>query len=61
MDDAVMRQHIGLYVNEFSTDLGLIGKKAVRKMFEYAKDAGIVKKIPGEIFISDWLEEQSIK
>ncbi len=61
MDEAVIRQHIGLYVNEFSTDLGAIGRSAVSKMFEYAKDAGIIEKIPGKIFFSDWSEEQSIK
>jgi len=57
MDEDVMRQHIGLYVNEFSTDLGAVGRSAVSKMFEYAKDASIIKKIPDEIFFSDWFEE----
>jgi 1,4-dihydroxy-6-naphthoate synthase len=29
MDEAVMQQHINLYVNEFSLDLGEVGRKAV--------------------------------
>lgn len=34
MDEAVMRQHIDLYVNDFSIGLGKEGKKAVIKMLE---------------------------
>lgn len=34
MDIGVMRQHIRLYVNEFSLDLGAAGKKAVRQFIE---------------------------
>ncbi len=32
MDESVMRQHIDLYVNNYSTDLGEDGKKAIRKL-----------------------------
>jgi 1,4-dihydroxy-6-naphthoate synthase len=34
MDTSVMRQHIGLYVNEFTLELGERGKEAVRKFVE---------------------------
>lgn len=34
MSEAVMRQHINLYVNNYSTDLGEDGKKAVMKLLE---------------------------
>lgn len=34
MDEAVMRQHIDLYVNEFSLDLGDAGRRAVRTLLE---------------------------
>lgn len=34
MDEAVMRQHIDLYVNEFSVDLGHVGREAVRTLLE---------------------------
>jgi len=37
MDEEVMTKHIGLYVNDFTIDLGEEGKKAVRKLFDAAK------------------------
>ena len=36
MEEDVMRKHIELYVNDYTTDLGEEGEKAVRKMFEVA-------------------------
>lgn len=32
MEESVMRKHIGLYVNDFSLDLGETGKTAIRRM-----------------------------
>lgn len=37
LSDDVIAQHIGLYVNEFSIDLGTEGIKACRKLFETAQ------------------------
>jgi 1,4-dihydroxy-6-naphthoate synthase len=34
MDEAVMRQHIDLYVNEFSVALGDVGRRAVRTLLD---------------------------
>ncbi len=34
MNESVMRQHIDLYVNNYSVDLGEDGKKAVKKLLE---------------------------
>jgi 1,4-dihydroxy-6-naphthoate synthase len=34
MDEQVMRSHINLYVNEYSKDLGISGKNAVKKLFK---------------------------
>lgn len=34
MSEDVMRKHIDLYVNDFSTDLGATGKKAIDKLYE---------------------------
>ncbi len=34
MDEEVMQKHINLYVNEFSLDLGIAGRKAVWKLME---------------------------
>jgi 1,4-dihydroxy-6-naphthoate synthase len=36
MDDAVMREHVALYVNEFSADLGAEGVRAVEAFLERA-------------------------
>lgn len=41
MAPEVIRQHIGLYVNEFSISLGSEGRKAVRKLFSEAVKKGI--------------------
>lgn len=42
MDDAVAKQHIDLYVNRFSVDLGEEGEGAVRQLFARAAQAGIL-------------------
>jgi len=42
MDDDVMRAHIGLYVNEYSDDLGPSGIAAVEDLFARAARAGLV-------------------
>jgi 1,4-dihydroxy-6-naphthoate synthase len=51
MDESVMRQHIELYVNDYSTDLGEEGRKAVITLFEQAKKSGLVKnELPASLF-----------
>jgi 1,4-dihydroxy-6-naphthoate synthase len=42
MDDDVMRAHIGLYVNEYSDDVGETGREAVNDFFARAARAGLV-------------------
>ncbi|MBV8531791.1 MAG: 1,4-dihydroxy-6-naphthoate synthase [Candidatus Eremiobacteraeota bacterium] len=44
MSDDVMRAHIELYVNDFSNDLGEVGREAVRALFARAHDAGILRR-----------------
>jgi 1,4-dihydroxy-6-naphthoate synthase len=44
MEEEVMRQHINLYVNKFSEDLGEEGSKAIYKMFEKAVAIGVLEK-----------------
>jgi len=41
MDSDVINQHIGLYVNEFSEDLGTEGIKAVETLFRIADEKGV--------------------
>lgn len=51
MDESVMRKHIDLYVNEYSIDLGPVGEKAIRTLFQKADEAGLVADLdPGQIF-----------
>jgi 1,4-dihydroxy-6-naphthoate synthase len=41
MDEAVMKSHIDLYVNDFSRDLGSEGVAAVERLFAEAEKRGI--------------------
>ena len=52
MEENVMRQHIDLYVNEYSTDLGETGRKAIHTLFDKAKKAGLLNatRLPDNIF-----------
>lgn len=43
IDDQVIRDHIGLYVNDFSLDLGLEGTNAVNAFLKKGQTAGIFK------------------
>lgn len=42
MDENVRKKHIQLYVNEFSIDLGVAGKEAIEKMFQFTGDSVFV-------------------
>jgi 1,4-dihydroxy-6-naphthoate synthase len=50
MDPAVANQHIGLYVNEFTADLGADGYAAVRGLLTRAAAEGLVPPLgPGAL------------
>ncbi len=51
MDIAVVQQHIGLYVNDFSIDLGEKGKAAIRHLFDTAIKTGLIERTSREIFV----------
>ena len=42
MDEAVQRQHIDLYVNRFTADVGDEGERAIHELFARARAAGII-------------------
>ena len=42
MEDAVIEQHINLYVNNYSLDIGEEGTRAVEEMFGRAEERGII-------------------
>jgi len=50
MEEDVIQQHIELYVNEFSKDIGEKGTTAVTTFFEYAARAGLMKKTSYPLF-----------
>jgi len=51
MDESVRKQHIALYVNNYSVDLGDKGMYAVEKMYEIAKSHGLIPDLPNQLFI----------
>ncbi len=51
MDEAVMQKHIDLYVNQYSIDLGVLGKKAVDLLMKKAKEMGVIKDVNNELFV----------
>jgi 5,8-dihydroxy-2-naphthoate synthase len=53
INDDVIAQHIDLYVNEFTENLGENGEKAIRVFFERIEKAGIVPKSDEPLFISE--------
>jgi 1,4-dihydroxy-6-naphthoate synthase len=51
MDEKVMQQHIDLYVNQYSLDLGETGRKAVKHLFQMAVEKGLISQIDEDIFV----------
>jgi 1,4-dihydroxy-6-naphthoate synthase len=51
MDTAVMKQHIDLYVNDYSVDLGAKGIAAVQYLFDTAAARGIIEPTQASIFV----------
>ena len=42
MDEAVLKEHIRTFVNDYSLDIGDEGRRAVAKLRELARGAGII-------------------
>jgi len=53
MSEDVMYQHIDLYVNEFSIDLGAEGRRAVELLFGRARAAGVIPAVEHPLFLDD--------
>ena len=51
MNDVVIQQHIDLYVNEFSADLGTEGKNAVTHLYEKASEQEDFPTLTDPIFV----------
>jgi 5,8-dihydroxy-2-naphthoate synthase len=52
MDEDIMYKHIELYVNDFTKDLGELGKKSIKVLLDKAVELGFVASIPDDIFVS---------
>jgi len=52
MDEAVMYKHIELYVNKYSVDLGVEGKKAIDTLFEIAKKNKVIPTSSVNLYVS---------
>jgi len=51
MESLVMNNHIRMFVNDFSLDLGPTGRKALSELFRLAHEKGITPAVPEEIFL----------
>ncbi|MES2566370.1 MAG: 1,4-dihydroxy-6-naphthoate synthase [Bacteroidota bacterium] len=52
MSEEVMKKHIALYVNEFSVNLGFVGKNAIQLLFDKAIENGLIDGVATHIFVS---------
>ena len=52
MDEAVMYKHIELYVNEYSINLGVEGRKAIDKLFSIAESKNIIPHRNKNIYVT---------
>jgi 1,4-dihydroxy-6-naphthoate synthase len=52
MSEEVMKKHIALYVNDFSVDLGTIGKNAIQLLFDKAIETKLIEGVAPHIFVS---------
>ena len=50
MEPDVVAQHIALYVNEFTENLGDAGYAAIRTLLDRAAAAGLVPAVPADRF-----------
>lgn len=53
MSEEVMYKHIGLYVNKYSVDLGIEGKKAIKLLFDTARNNNFIPEIADNLFLSE--------
>ncbi|MCF6245834.1 MAG: 1,4-dihydroxy-6-naphthoate synthase [Desulfobacula sp.] len=50
MEESVIQQHIGLYVNDFSRDLGDKGEAAITLFFKKAQESGLMQPFNAPLF-----------
>lgn len=52
LDESVRKQHIDLYVNQYSIDLGDLGKRAIWVLFEKGQSAGLIATYAEQLFLT---------
>jgi 1,4-dihydroxy-6-naphthoate synthase len=52
MSSTVMNNHIKLYVNEYTLNLGDKGRKAINELFSIALEKGVIPRLPERIYLS---------
>ena len=52
LDESARKQHIDLYVNKYSIDLGDLGKRAIRVLFEKGQSAGLIANYVEQLFLT---------
>ncbi|MBC6993921.1 1,4-dihydroxy-6-naphthoate synthase [Neolewinella lacunae] len=52
MDPGVRRQHISLYVNDYSEDLGVAGRAAVTAFLAQGKERGVIPAGRADVFVT---------
>jgi 1,4-dihydroxy-6-naphthoate synthase len=53
MDKSVMNNHIKLFVNEYTSNLGADGRKAIETLFSIARERGVIPELPEKIFLTE--------
>lgn len=57
MDEEVMYKHIELYVNQYSVDLGITGRKAIDAFFAEARKNKIIPQVNLPLYVADGATE----
>lgn len=54
MEEAVMYKHIELYVNEYSLELGVEGRKAIDILFDMAQQKGLIPQLSNSLYVNNY-------
>ncbi len=57
MEEDVMYKHIELYVNKYSVDLGIEGKKAINTLFKVAAEKQVIPQLSKDLYVNSSVSE----
>lgn len=52
MDESVTREHIRLYVNPYTLDLGVEGRAAIHRLLDLGASGGLLPETPDDLFVT---------